>query len=135
MFNFSDPLFIRTLLNPLVLSVEVGWVCLFEGAWGLKTLTSKYVLSNVPPQKPFAATYVKPCSILKVGSCTHQDFVCHSLYCPHVRQLDSTYNYSAYSTRGGDLHIRPDKLDLLFLISHFLDLGAGGRLLFITSFI
>ena len=29
--------------------------------------------------------------------------------------------------------IRPDKLDLLFLISHFLDLGAGGRLLFITS--
>ena len=31
------------------------------------------------------------------------------------------------------LYIRPDKLDLLFLISHFLDLGAGGRLLFITS--
>ena len=31
------------------------------------------------------------------------------------------------------LCIRPDKLDLLFLISHFLDLGAGGRLLFITS--
>ena len=29
--------------------------------------------------------------------------------------------------------IRPDKLDLLFLISHFLNLGAGGRLLFITS--
>ena len=29
--------------------------------------------------------------------------------------------------------VRPDKLDLLFLISHFLDLGAGGRLLFITS--
>ena len=29
--------------------------------------------------------------------------------------------------------LRPDKLDLLFLISHFLDLGAGGRLLFITS--
>ena len=29
--------------------------------------------------------------------------------------------------------IRPNKLDLLFLISHFLDLGAGGRLLFITS--
>ena len=28
---------------------------------------------------------------------------------------------------------RPDKLDLLFLISHLLDLGAGGRLLFITS--
>ena len=28
---------------------------------------------------------------------------------------------------------RPDKLDLLFLISHFLNLGAGGRLLFITS--
>ena len=31
------------------------------------------------------------------------------------------------------LYLRPDKLDLLFLISHFLDLGAGGRLLFITS--
>ena len=31
------------------------------------------------------------------------------------------------------LNVRPDKLDLLFLISHFLDLGAGGRLLFITS--
>ena len=31
------------------------------------------------------------------------------------------------------IDIRPDKLDLLFLISHFLDLGAGGRLLFITS--
>ena len=31
------------------------------------------------------------------------------------------------------IYIRPDKLDLLFLISHFLDLGAGGRLLFITS--
>ena len=29
--------------------------------------------------------------------------------------------------------VRPNKLDLLFLISHFLDLGAGGRLLFITS--
>ena len=29
--------------------------------------------------------------------------------------------------------VRPDKLDLLFLISHFLNLGAGGRLLFITS--
>ena len=33
----------------------------------------------------------------------------------------------------GNFEIRPDKLDLLFLISHFLDLGAGGRLLFITS--
>ena len=33
----------------------------------------------------------------------------------------------------GQSLIRPDKLDLLFLISHFLDLGAGGRLLFITS--
>ena len=31
------------------------------------------------------------------------------------------------------ISIRPDKLDLLFLISHFLDLGAGGQLLFITS--
>ena len=30
-------------------------------------------------------------------------------------------------------YLRPDKLDLLFLISHFLDLGAGGQLLFITS--
>ena len=33
----------------------------------------------------------------------------------------------------GGFGIRPDKLDLLFLISHFLNLGAGGRLLFITS--
>ena len=30
------------------------WGCLFEGANGLNTLTSKNVLSYVPPQKPFA---------------------------------------------------------------------------------
>ena len=30
-------------------------MCLFDGAWGLNTLISKYVLSKVPPQTPFAA--------------------------------------------------------------------------------
>ena len=49
------------------------------------------------------------------------------------------YAQRANVTRSMNWHntkprpIRPDKLDLLFLISHFLDLGAGGRLLFITS--
>ena len=32
-----------------------SWVCLFEGAYGLKTLTSKNALSNLLPQKPSAA--------------------------------------------------------------------------------
>ena len=43
--------------------------------------------------------------------------------------INNGYSYAPYV----NLLIRPDKLDLLFLISHFLDLGAGGRLLFITS--
>ena len=30
-------------------------MCQFDGAWGLNTLTSKKVLSKVPPQNPFAA--------------------------------------------------------------------------------
>ena len=30
------------------------WRCLFEGANGLNTLTSRNALSYVPPQKPFA---------------------------------------------------------------------------------
>ena len=30
-------------------------MCLFDGAWGLNTLTSMKVFSKVPPQNPFAA--------------------------------------------------------------------------------
>ena len=30
-------------------------MCRLVGAWGLNTLTSKYVLSKFPPQTPFAA--------------------------------------------------------------------------------
>ena len=33
-----------------------SWGCLFEGANGLNTLTSRNPLSYVPPQKPFATT-------------------------------------------------------------------------------
>ena len=43
--------------------------------------------------------------------------------------------YSDEETFGrDDARVRLDKLDLLFLISHFLDLGVGGRLLFIILF-
>ena len=30
-------------------------------------------------------------------------------------------------------NVRPDKLDLLFLLTHFQDLGASGRSLFISK--
>ena len=37
MFNFSDPLFIRTLLNPLVLSVAGRWLGVsVRGGMGVK---------------------------------------------------------------------------------------------------
>ena len=56
MFHFPDTLFVCTLLNILMSSVAVIWVCLLDGACGLKTRTSRYVLSNRPPQKPLATT-------------------------------------------------------------------------------
>ena len=53
MLNFTDRLFIGMFFDVLVL---VARGCLFEGAYGLKTLTSKKALSYWPPQKPLAAT-------------------------------------------------------------------------------
>ncbi len=56
MFNFPYPLFISSLLNLFVFTIDGLGICVSVGrAWGLKTLTSKYVLSNVPPRTPLAA--------------------------------------------------------------------------------
>ena len=37
---------------------------LFDGAWGLNTLTSTKVLSSLPPQKPFAAMSSRALSVV-----------------------------------------------------------------------
>ncbi len=37
---------------------------LFDGAWGLNTLTSTKVLSSLPPQKPFAAMSSRVLSVV-----------------------------------------------------------------------
>ena len=57
-------------------------------------------------------------------------YVC--LYCAKNYKINYK-NVLEQERKTTKMNIRPDKLDLLFLISHFLDLGAGGRLLFITS--
>ena len=54
-------------------------------------------------------------------------------YCPVGGAIEFTSPRNGGVGANIDRCIRPNKLDLLFLISHFLDLGAGGRLLFITS--
>ena len=60
------------------------------------------------------------------------------IYLAYISRKQAVYNpmisgFSASIVQLYSVSIRPDKLDLLFLISHFLNLGAGGRLLFITS--
>ena len=55
MLNFTDPLFIGTFFDVLVLSVASS-KRLPVGVYGLKILTSKKALSYWPPQKALAAT-------------------------------------------------------------------------------
>ena len=66
-----------------------------------------------------------PCFLVSSVQQKSTELTLQTRLCPGGVSVSSDHRFRRY--------IRPDKLDLLFLISHFLDLGAGGRLLFITS--
>ena len=90
------------------------WGCLFEGANGLNTLTSKNALSYVPPQKPFAtmsrqapswvlAVALVSCSLesgCKVGSIATQEQISVNRWA--VKSLISLCLIEGYPPLGHD---------------------------------
>ena len=83
---------------------------------------------------PLSAALVQQITYLKVASVrwiiyNETEGLAHSctVYSPHSKILEKHLHQLLL-----DHLIRPGKLDLLFRISHLLDLHAGGRLLFIT---
>ena len=113
MLDFPNSLFVGQFLDVFVFSVAGGRGCLFDGARGLKTFTSKR-----SPQKPLAATSslasssviaeapesASPVIGCKVGS-MHTSWYTSDISCCKISDLIVSYDgKSAHWARKGMLH-------------------------------